>query len=79
MTASGTQEQREKRFAQWRGPAEVQNTVQKRNMFTAALRIALSFVMKNHVYKFNNEMLLQRKGGAIGLELTGVIAQVFMV
>lgn len=35
--------------------------------------------MKNHVYTYNGTMYHQRKGGPIGLDLTGVLAQIFMV
>ena len=35
--------------------------------------------MKNHVYTSDKQIKLQSKGGAIGLELTGVLAQLFMV
>lgn len=48
-------------------------------MFTEAIKIVLSFIMKNHMYTFDNQIKLQSKGGPIGLELNGVIAQLFMV
>ena len=48
-------------------------------MFATALQVALEMVMKNHVYTFDNQVRLQRAGGPIGLELTGNIAQVFMI
>ena len=35
--------------------------------------------MRNHVYRFDNCIRHQEKGGPIGLELTGNIAQVFMI
>ena len=35
--------------------------------------------MKNHVNKFDGTVRKQAKGGAIGLELTGVLAQIFMM
>ena len=35
--------------------------------------------MKNHLYTFDHKIKLQLKGGPIGLELTGVLAQLFMV
>ena len=34
--------------------------------------------MNSHVYKFNGETKQQKEGGAIGLEMTGEIAGVFM-
>ena len=48
-------------------------------MFTEAMKIALLFIMQNHLYTFDNEIKLQSEGGPIGLELTGVLAQLFMV
>ena len=48
-------------------------------MLREALHMALSVIMKNHVYMFNNEIKKQMKGGPIGLKLTGVLAQIFMI
>ena len=54
------------------------NEVKKR-LLRSALQIALTLVMKNHVYVFENELRKQRKGGAIGLELTGLLARIYMI
>ena len=35
--------------------------------------------MKNHVYTFNGTLKRQTKGRSIGLELTGVLVQIFML
>ena len=51
----------------------------KKRLLTIALQIALTLVMKNHVYVFNNELRKQRTGGAIGLELTGLLARIYMI
>ena len=48
-------------------------------MFTEALRTGLRVVMKNHVYEFDGEIRHQSEGGPFGLELTGNVAQVFMI
>ena len=39
----------------------------------------MQVVMTNHDYVFNGEIRKQSKGGPIGLDLTGSIAQVFMM
>ena len=44
-----------------------------------AIRVVLKVLMETHTYEFANEIRRQRKGGAIGMELTGVVAQIFMV
>ena len=48
-------------------------------MFTEAMKVALLFIAENYIYTFDNEIKLQSKGGSIGLKLTGVLAQLFMV
>ena len=39
----------------------------------------MKHVMNNHTYNFANSIKRQTKGGPIGLDLTGEIAQVFMI
>ena len=51
----------------------------KRKITTEALKIVLLTILKTHTYEFAGELKLQKKGGPIGMELTGVVAQVFMV
>ena len=50
----------------------------QRVMVNESLKVALTIIMKNHVYNFNNEMRKQNEGGAIGMDLTGTIANIFM-
>ena len=47
-------------------------------MVAKAIEVGIKTVMETHVYKFAGNMRAQKKGGAIGLELTGEIAGVFM-
>ena len=47
-------------------------------MLTEALKIVLEVIMKNHIYNFDNEMRRQKEGGAIGMDITGELAKVFM-
>ena len=51
----------------------------KRKLVTEALRIVLLVLLQTHTYEFAGNLKLQKKGGPIGMELTGVVAQVFMV
>ena len=50
----------------------------RKSMVAKALEIGINAVMRTHVYKFAGETRAQKQGGAIGLELTGEIAGVFM-
>ena len=52
---------------------------EKRRLLTIALVIALELIMTNHIYKFKEEIRRQREGGAIGLELTGQLAKIYMI
>ena len=48
-------------------------------MFREATRVVLGIIMNNHVYTFDNEIRKQVRGSPIGLQLTGVLAQIFMI
>ena len=50
----------------------------KKKMMATALVIAIKFIMKNHIYIINGKLKRQTKGGPIGLELTGDLAQIYM-
>ena len=70
---------KEKREETWNIPdaKNVPEGVVKR-MLAKAIEVGVKAVMGGHVYKFNGEIKHQKEGGAIGLELTGEIAGVFM-
>ena len=48
-------------------------------MLAQPIKIAVRWVRNGHVYKVNGENKQQTEGGAIGLEMTGEIAGVFML
>ena len=48
-------------------------------MLTEAVRIVLLFIMLNHIYMYDDKIKLQTQGGPIGLQLTGILAQLFMI
>ena len=74
------EEEKEKRYAPWIMPDTMNFPKEiKKRLVTIALRIVLTMVMKNHVYVFNNELRKQRNGRAIGLELTGLLARIYMI
>ena len=47
-------------------------------MLREAPRVALTVIMKNHVFTFDNEIRKQTKGGPIGFKLIRVLAQIFI-
>ncbi len=60
-------------------PAKQADDHTKRVMLRKALRAALTVIMKHHVYTFDSEIRKQKRGGPIGVKLTGVLAQIFML
>ena len=48
-------------------------------MLAEALRVTILFLMTNHIYKFDGSIRRQTKGGPIGLEITGDLAQILMI
>ena len=47
-------------------------------MIGRILEEAVKVTFRNHVYTYGNKLYIQRKGGAIGLRLTRVIARIVM-
>ena len=43
------------------------------------MKIVLKTLLRTHTYEFAGQIRRQKEGGAIGMELTGVVAQIFMV
>ena len=52
--------------------------VERRKLLTEAIRIVLHIIMETHTYSFDNVTRRQTNGGAIGVQLTGEVAQIFM-
>ena len=78
ITASGSQSDKAARFALWK-PAnrQVEGNI-KNTMVKEALRIILEVILQNHTYIFNNVIRKQTSGGPIGMDLTGLVAKIFM-
>ena len=68
-----------KRGMIWSPPTNTEHTEETiKGMLAQAIKIAIKVVMNGHIYKFNGETKQQKEWGAIGLEITGEIAGVFM-
>ena len=78
ITGSGVAIAKKDRFEPWRKAEGIPNEEEKRLMVKEAIKAVLLVIMKNHTYIFNKEIRLQLSGGAIGVDLTGVMAQIFM-
>ena len=49
-----------------------------KRMFCKAVRIMIERTMKLHDYVYDGRIIRQREGGSIGLDLTGVVADIYM-
>ena len=54
------------------------NEEQTRRMWCDAIEVLISKTMRNHCYMFKNRIYRQDEGGSIGLDLTGVISEIYM-
>ena len=64
---------------QWEMPHRKPVQAEKQRMFAVAVCIGIKVVMENHIYKFGGELRKQKEGGPIGVELTGALADLFML
>ena len=78
ITSSGIETKKERRFRLWKTRQKEPNEDKIRQMMKEAFKIALELILNKHIYIFNNEIKIQQKGGPIGLDITGVIAKIFM-
>ena len=80
ITGCGMTENREQRHSPWIFPdVSGIDPGMKRKMLVEAVRVVLGRLLETHTYNFAGEIRRQKEGGAIGMELTGVVAQIFMV
>ena len=66
------------RSVTWQAGKPPRNEEEKRKMIAEAFKIILAFLLRNHMYTFNEEKKRQRNGGPIGLVLTDAVAKVYM-
>ena len=76
--ASGSNKKEESRFGPWRFPLEVPDVVMTRRMFCSAIQVMIVKTMSLHDFRFDGKVYRQRRGGSIGLDLTGVISDIYM-
>ena len=68
-----------KRYNNWRHPEQSPKETQKRDLIIRALHIAIKLIMNNHTYTFGSQIRKQSKGGPIDLDITGALAQIYMI
>ena len=78
ITGCGIKEKKEERWDCWVKPIRTPENEDLKKMLAEALGIAMKTVLKNNIFKFNEEIRKQSSGGAIGVKAAGDIANLFM-
>ena len=76
--ASGVSDDESKKFGPWIFPTVPPNDEITRLLFCLAIECMIQVTMSLHDFQFNGVIYRQRTGGSIGLDLTGIIADVYM-
>ena len=75
---SGSSTTKETRFEPWIFDVGDPSDVEVRVMFCVAVGIMVKRTMELHDFSIDGRIFRQKKGGSIGLDLTGVISDIFM-
>ena len=78
ITGCGTKEKKEERWNCWEKPEKVPKNEELKKVVAQALGVAMKTILKNHIFRFNDEIRKQRNGGAIGVKAAGDVANLFM-
>ena len=65
--------------ALWKFPESQPSKHIKKTMWAEAIVYGVQLIMQNHVYKFDNQIKVQKDGGSIGVTLTGVLSEIKML
>ena len=63
----------------WLGPVKEPDDEEKRKLLALAVGREVELVMRNHLFRFRGKVYKQDEGGAIGSELTCVVARTRMI
>ena len=78
FTSSGSDLNEVERFKPWTFKNKIPNEYIKKLMFCQAIGILVVETITNHGYQYNSKIFKQEEGGAIGLELVGVVGSIYM-
>ena len=78
FTASGSSKKVMIRHGPWIFPQRGPNLMMTRKMFCLAIRVMVEKAMSLHDFHFDGQVYRQSGGGSIGLDLTGVISDIYM-
>ena len=78
ITGCGVKEKENERWECWNKPTRKPEGDELRRVVAFVLGVAMRTVLKNHIFRFNEQIRKQANGGAIGVKAAGDIAALFM-
>ena len=78
FVASGSETDIDKRLGPWEYKNIEPTDAIKKMMFCRAIRIMVAKTMSLHDYVFDGNIIRQKERGSIGVDLTGVVADIYM-
>ena len=78
ITGCGVEVSKKRRFEPWNKARRIPTHREEEIMVREAMRVAFLMLLRNHTYKFNGKIRKQQRGGPIGLDLTGIVAKIYM-
>ena len=78
FVCSGSKNDSKERYEPWMFDSDGPDEIQMRKMFCKAMEIIIMKALSLHDFTFNGKIYRQEKGGAIGLDLVGVVASIYM-
>ena len=76
--ASGSKMNEGVRLGSWLFPPDEPDDLMIRKMFYSAIQLMIVKTMSMHDFRFDGMVYRQESGGSIGLDLTGVISDIYM-
>ena len=62
----------------WEPTKKIFSRSDRKKLVTWLAYIGVKECFRNHVYRFESKYYVQKEGGAIGLRLTGIVAEISM-
>ena len=78
FVSSGSNLDKKKRYEPWVFSRRPPDDVTTRNMFCMAVEVMVKRTMSLHDFRHDDKIFRQCEGGAIGMDLTGVVSDIFM-
>ena len=63
----------------WKFSDHIPNDMEIKHMWAETLALLVKLAMNNHIFMYGNDIIIQKNESSIGVRLTGVLAELFML